>query len=158
MAASVLGLTATAAAATVVSCYRRSSRADRSPAFGPGFGGQVEEQCRQPGGAARWISSLAAEHGLSPTDSVSLAKLLDARDSLADFRGRFHFPRVDAEQRQSGGDGGGPCLYFVGNSLGLQPKTIRAEIEHHLQVLYHSSIPHIPRPFLCVCVFSVFYI
>lgn len=47
----------------------------------------------------------------------------DAKDSLRHFRERFHIP-VDAS--------GKPLIYFVGNSLGLMPKTARAIVEQEL--------------------------
>ncbi|HEV3409935.1 MAG TPA: hypothetical protein VG095_06560, partial [Chthoniobacterales bacterium] len=49
---------------------------------------------------------------------------LDAEDSLAQFRERFHIPR-GADAR--------PLIYFVGNSLGLMPKTTRAAVEQELE-------------------------
>jgi kynureninase len=47
------------------------------------------------------------------------AARLDASDPLASFRDRFHIPAG--------------ALYFVGNSLGLQPKTVRAYVEEELK-------------------------
>ena len=47
----------------------------------------------------------------------------DANDPLRDFRHRFHFPKT-----RSGRD----PIYFTGNSLGLQPKATRDEIENEL--------------------------
>ena len=48
---------------------------------------------------------------------------LDAEDSLADFRSRFHIP-VNRESK--------PAIYFVGNSLGLMPRATRGAIEQEL--------------------------
>ncbi len=48
----------------------------------------------------------------------------DALDPLADFRDRFLVPR---------GEDGREWAYFCGNSLGLQPRAVRAAIEHELQ-------------------------
>lgn len=53
----------------------------------------------------------------------AFAQELDARDPLAHFRERFHIP-VMADGRDH--------LYFCGNSLGLQPKTVRAFVEQEL--------------------------
>ena len=51
------------------------------------------------------------------------ARSLDAADPLAGFRERFHIPR---------GEDGREVVYFAGNSLGLQPKSVRAVIEQEL--------------------------
>lgn len=49
---------------------------------------------------------------------------MDARDPMAHFRDRFHFPpALD----------GSPSVYLVGHSLGLQPKTVRAYVEQELK-------------------------
>ncbi|MGI9089260.1 MAG: kynureninase [Chthoniobacterales bacterium] len=48
----------------------------------------------------------------------------DANDSLGKFRERFHIP--------SGPDGK-PLIYFVGNSLGLMPKTVPSIVEQELE-------------------------
>ncbi len=50
------------------------------------------------------------------------AEAQDAADPLRDFRADFHIPRHD----------GRDTLYFCGNSLGLQPKDVRAAIEAEL--------------------------
>ncbi|NEN23320.1 kynureninase [Cryomorpha ignava] len=51
------------------------------------------------------------------------AKNHDAQDALADFRNSFYFPETEADH----------CVYFTGNSLGLQPKTVRDEIDIELR-------------------------
>lgn len=56
--------------------------------------------------------------------SRAFALEMDANDSLAQYRERFYIPKT-----QSGED----CIYFCGNSLGLQPKTVRAYIEQELK-------------------------
>ena len=53
----------------------------------------------------------------------SFAKQLDELDPLREYRQRFHIPT---------GPDGGPVIYFCGNSLGLQPKTVRAAVEQEL--------------------------
>jgi kynureninase len=45
---------------------------------------------------------------------------MDAKDSLSKYRNAFHHPK-DV--------GGKPAIYFLGNSLGLQPKTTQAHLE-----------------------------
>jgi len=51
------------------------------------------------------------------------AAALDAADPLASFRDKFHFP-----QHQ-----GRPVVYFTGNSLGLQPKSVRETVNAELE-------------------------
>ncbi|KLJ02003.1 kynureninase [Luteimonas sp. FCS-9] len=58
------------------------------------------------------------------TDSQTLfsddhAAAADAADPLRGFRERFHLPRIDGVEQ----------AYFVGNSLGLQPRQARAHVE-----------------------------
>ncbi|GMQ25864.1 kynureninase [Algoriphagus sp. oki45] len=45
----------------------------------------------------------------------AFAQEMDALDTLAHFRSRFHFPKVDGKE----------AIYFCGNSLGLQPKSVQ---------------------------------
>lgn len=54
--------------------------------------------------------------------TVEHARELDAIDELKDFRERFHIPRHEGED----------CLYFTGNSLGLQPKNVRQHLDEEL--------------------------
>jgi kynureninase len=42
------------------------------------------------------------------------AQSLDAQDELKNYRNEFIFPKVNGKQ----------VIYFTGNSLGLQPKSI----------------------------------
>lgn len=56
--------------------------------------------------------------------SASFATQMDSNDSLKDFREKFYIPK------QANGE---DVLYFTGNSLGLQPKTVRACIEQELK-------------------------
>ena len=51
--------------------------------------------------------------------SLEFAKTMDLADPLAKFRAMFHYPKS--------------VIYFCGNSLGLQPKTARTEIENILK-------------------------
>lgn len=51
------------------------------------------------------------------------AREMDAKDPLSSFRERFHFPK---------NKNGENMLYFCGNSLGLQPKTVKAFVEQEL--------------------------
>ena len=54
----------------------------------------------------------------------SFARKLDEQDALRHFREKFYIPK------QSNGE---DVLYFTGNSLGLQPKTVHAYIEQELK-------------------------
>lgn len=54
--------------------------------------------------------------------SEAYASEMDAKDPLAHFRSRFHFPKVKEKD----------ALYFCGNSLGLQPKTAAAYVDKEL--------------------------
>lgn len=55
--------------------------------------------------------------------SLSLAKDLDTKDELKDYRQRFHFPTDE---------NGKELIYFCGNSLGLQAKTVKNYIQQEL--------------------------
>ncbi|HEY3927571.1 MAG TPA: kynureninase [Candidatus Koribacter sp.] len=67
----------------------------------------------------------------------------DSRDPLANFRNRFHFPKA-----RDGSD----CIYLVGHSLGLQPKTVREYIDQELddwaelgvEAHFHGKHPWMP--------------
>ncbi len=50
------------------------------------------------------------------------ARKRDENDVLAPFRSQFYFPESPAED----------CIYFTGNSLGLQPKSVREAISVEL--------------------------
>lgn len=53
----------------------------------------------------------------------AFAQELDARDPLAAFRDKFHIPKMTD---------GRDHIYMCGNSLGLQPKSVRAFVEQEL--------------------------
>lgn len=55
--------------------------------------------------------------------TAAFAREMDERDSLKHFRDKFYIPK-----QPDGTD----VLYFTGNSLGLQPKTVRSYIEQEL--------------------------
>jgi kynureninase len=57
-------------------------------------------------------------------NSASFAAATDAQDPLKNFREKFFIPK-----HSDGRD----VIYFTGNSLGLQPKTVRAYIEQELK-------------------------
>lgn len=49
----------------------------------------------------------------------SYAKVLDSQDPLMQYRDRFVIPKI----------GDSEIAYFTGNSLGLQPKSLRSHLE-----------------------------
>ena len=51
-------------------------------------------------------------------NSLVFARQLDATDLLKDFRSQFIIPSINGKEQ----------IYFLGNSLGLQPKTTRNEL------------------------------
>jgi kynureninase len=55
-------------------------------------------------------------------NSIKFARAMDRADSLRGFRSRFHIPKVN----------GTTCIYFTGNSLGLQPKTTKTFLTQEL--------------------------
>lgn len=55
-------------------------------------------------------------------NSLSFAKKLDAKDTLKKDRRNFFLPQKIEKE----------IIYFCGNSLGLQPKTVRASVEQEL--------------------------
>jgi len=56
-------------------------------------------------------------------NNIAFAEKLDSTDELSNYRERFFIPKT-----QDGRD----VIYFAGNSLGLQPKTVRAYVEQEL--------------------------
>ena len=57
-------------------------------------------------------------------NSISFAKEQDVNDPLRSYRGKFYIPK-----HTDGSD----VIYFAGNSLGLQPKTVRSYVEQELK-------------------------
>ncbi len=56
-------------------------------------------------------------------NSLEFARQLDAADPLKDFRSKFYIPIIN----------GNECIYFTGNSLGLQPKTTQDYVLNELE-------------------------
>lgn len=56
-------------------------------------------------------------------NTIEFAQQMDQKDPLKDFRGQFHIPKLDGKE----------SIYFCGNSLGLQPKTVKQFIEQELE-------------------------
>ncbi|QMU29658.1 kynureninase [Adhaeribacter radiodurans] len=55
-------------------------------------------------------------------NSLTFARTCDQNDTLHSFRDRFYIPQVNGKD----------SIYLCGNSLGLQPKTVRAALEQEL--------------------------
>lgn len=60
---------------------------------------------------------------MTKTDAIEFAERMDRDDPLAGFRERFAIPT---------GPDGSPCIYFCGNSLGLQPDGVRDAVNREL--------------------------
>lgn len=56
-------------------------------------------------------------------NSREFAEKMDSADPLKGFREKFHIPKTND---------GKDVIYFAGNSLGLQPKTVRSYVEQEL--------------------------
>lgn len=56
-------------------------------------------------------------------NSLEFALQFDKSDQLSDYRQRFHIPTVNGKD----------ALYFTGNSLGLQPKTVKSHLIQELE-------------------------
>lgn len=72
----------------------------------------------------------------------AFAAQLDAQDPLADYRSRFHIPR---------GDDGAELVYLCGNSLGLQPRSVRAYVGRELDAWERYAVEghfHGPEPWV----------
>ena len=59
---------------------------------------------------------------MSHQNTLEYAREMDAKDPLREFRDAFHFP--DFHEKE--------VVYFTGNSLGLQPKTVQSYIQEEL--------------------------
>lgn len=55
-------------------------------------------------------------------NTLEFARYLDEKDMLKDFRERFYIPRYKGKD----------CIYFTGNSLGLQPKSVKEFVNQEL--------------------------
>jgi kynureninase len=56
-------------------------------------------------------------------NNINFAKELDKNDSLKNFREQFYIPVINGKE----------CIYFTGNSLGLQPKTTQDYVMNELE-------------------------
>ena len=55
-------------------------------------------------------------------NSLEFAQKLDEQDALGDFRNKFFIPQHNGKD----------CIYFTGNSLGLQPRSVKDYIQQEL--------------------------
>ncbi|XP_076871823.1 kynureninase [Brachyhypopomus gauderio] len=80
------------------------------------------------------IEKVSEQLGCSPT-SRELAVYLDQHDDLRFLRQEFLLPKIAdlPPSDLSLADGSKDCIYFVGNSLGLQPKNARKYIDEELE-------------------------
>lgn len=60
---------------------------------------------------------------MSFENTLAFARKMDDEDVLKDFRSKFYIPIINGKE----------CIYFVGNSLGLQPKTTQDYIYKELE-------------------------
>lgn len=56
-------------------------------------------------------------------NTLEYAKYLDEKDPLKNFKDKFYFPIINGEE----------CIYFTGNSLGLQPKITQDYVLNELE-------------------------
>ncbi|CAJ1087686.1 kynureninase [Xyrichtys novacula] len=90
---------------------------------------------------AETFQRVSASLGCDPT-SVKVATYLDEHDKLSHLREDFHLPKIAdlPPSDLSLVDGSQECLYFVGNSLGLQPKMARKYLEEELEKWAKTAI------------------
>ena len=80
-------------------------------------------------------------------NTLTFARKLDHQDTLKSFRKQFHLPKVK----------GKTTLYFTGNSLGLQPKSVKQSIAQELNDWADLGVEghvHAKRPWLYYHKFS----
>uniref|UniRef100_A0A8D0AWF9 Kynureninase n=1 Tax=Sander lucioperca TaxID=283035 RepID=A0A8D0AWF9_SANLU len=83
--------------------------------------------------ARETLERVSASLGCGPTDA-EVAAHLDQHDALRHLRDQFLVPKIKdlPPSDLSLVDGAEECIYLVGNSLGLQPKTARKYVEEEL--------------------------
>ena len=64
-------------------------------------------------------------------DSRSFANSLDKQDGLSEYRDQFNYPKDSS---------GKDLIYFCGNSLGLQPKTVPSHITTDLSIWAEKGV------------------
>ena len=74
-------------------------------------------------------------------NTISFAQQSDAVDPLKNFRNKFIIPEVNGQQQ----------IYFLGNSLGLQPKSANDYIQRIMQDWANLGVEgffHAPEPWM----------
>ncbi|KAJ5473925.1 Kynureninase [Penicillium sp. IBT 31633x] len=95
-------------------------------------------------GSRQHVRDIKSGSPLPYTDDIraykkEYAEALDAQDPLRSFRGEFIIPsKEDLKRKTLATDGGDeasnvPCIYFCGNSLGVQPRSTQKYIEQYLR-------------------------
>lgn len=69
------------------------------------------------------LQEIAHENGISTLNSIEFAEFMDSKDHLKHFQSEFLYPKTPEGKR---------AIYLCGNSLGLQPKSARKEMEAYL--------------------------
>ena len=64
-------------------------------------------------------------------NSRSFAKIMDQNDPLKSYREKFYYPKNGNNKN---------VIYFCGNSLGLQPKSVRKYVEKELYVWERDGV------------------
>jgi len=77
------------------------------------------------------LEKIAAANNLN-TESVEFANCLDEQDELREYRKEFVFPKLGSIPKETFGDPEQDCLYLLGNSLGLKPKTADRYMQEQL--------------------------
>lgn len=86
------------------------------------------------------LFSIASENKISEVNSELFAKFMDSSDDLKDIRNEFIFPIINDR----------PSIYLCGNSLGLQPKGIRVELNKELDKWAREGVEgHFTGRFIC---------
>jgi kynureninase len=68
------------------------------------------------------MNDTAKQEGVRFQNTIACARQLDEQDPLKQFREKFYIPRHHDKD----------CVYFTGNSLGLQPRSVREYIGQEL--------------------------
>lgn len=83
-----------------------------------------------------YLRSVAEEVGVA-LESSEVAAELDRRDQLAGFRDKFHVPTIaqllEQDETDPCVDVSKSCMYFTGNSTGLQPRNTLQEVEREME-------------------------
>jgi hypothetical protein len=91
------------------------------------------------------LHEVASSNNFSTINSLEFAKHMDEADELKGFRNEFCFPKVAEGKRP---------IYLCGNSLGLQPKRLRAEVVGQLDKWEREAVEgHFTGKFQYHCCF-----